>query len=60
MIVCRARTGLDHVSFGVPQRADLDTWAGHFKKLNVSQSPINDQEGYAVSYSAIRTTSSSY
>lgn len=42
------RTGLDHVSFGVAQRADLDTWAEHFKKLSVSQSPINDQEGYAV------------
>jgi hypothetical protein len=36
------------VSFGVPQRADLDSWAEHFKKLNVFQSPINDQEGYAV------------
>lgn len=42
------RTGLDHVSFGVAQRADLDTWADHFRSLNVSQSPINDQEGYAV------------
>jgi catechol 2,3-dioxygenase-like lactoylglutathione lyase family enzyme len=42
------RTGLDHVSFGVAQRADLDDWAEHFKKLNVSQSPISDQEGYAV------------
>ncbi len=43
-----SRTGLDHVSFGVAQRADLDTWAEHFKQLNVSPSPINDQEGYAV------------
>ena len=42
------RTGLDHVSFGVAQRANLDTWAEHFKKLNVFQSPINDQKGYAV------------
>jgi catechol 2,3-dioxygenase-like lactoylglutathione lyase family enzyme len=42
------RTGLDHVSFGVAQRADLDAWAEHFKTLNVSQSPINDREGYAV------------
>ena len=42
------RTGLDHVSFGVAQRADLDTWAEHFHKLNEFQSPINDQEGYAV------------
>ena len=42
------RTGLDHVSFGVAQRADLDDWAEHFKKLNVLQSPISDQEGHAV------------
>ncbi len=42
------RTGLDHLSFGVAQRADLDTWAEHLKRHNVLQSPINDQEGYAV------------
>ncbi|HEX6393433.1 MAG TPA: VOC family protein [Acidimicrobiales bacterium] len=42
------RTGLDHVSFGVAQRADLLTWAEHFQALNVFQSPINDREGYAV------------
>jgi len=42
------RTGLDHVSFGVAQRAELDTWVEHLEKLNVFQSPINDQEGYAV------------
>ena len=42
------RTGLDHVSFGVAQRADLDAWAEHFTKLNVSQSPINEREGYTV------------
>lgn len=42
------QTRLDHVSFGVAQRADLDTWAEHFKTLNVSQSPINDREGYTV------------
>lgn len=42
------RTGLDHVSFGVAQRADLDAWAEHFDKLNVSQSPITDRDGYAV------------
>ena len=42
------RTGLDHVSFRVAQRADLDTWAQHFKKLGVSQSPINEKGGYAV------------
>jgi len=42
------RTGLDHVSFDVAQRADLDTWAEQFKRLDVLQSPINDQQGYAV------------
>jgi glyoxylase I family protein len=42
------RTGLDHVSFAVAQRADLDVWAEHLKVLDVLQSPINDQEGYAV------------
>jgi catechol 2,3-dioxygenase-like lactoylglutathione lyase family enzyme len=42
------RTGLDHVSFGVSQRADLDAWAEHLEKLKVSQSPINDQGAYAV------------
>jgi glyoxylase I family protein len=42
------RTGLDHVSFGVAQRADLDTWAQHLKTLNVSQSPITERDGYAV------------
>lgn len=42
------RTGLDHVSFGVASRADLDIWAQHFKNLGVSQSPVNDQGAYAV------------
>lgn len=42
------RTGLDHVSFGVARRADLDAWAEHFDKLGVSRSPVNDQGGYSV------------
>lgn len=42
------RTGLDHVSFGVASRADLDTWAEHFERLGVPQSPVNDQGSYAV------------
>lgn len=42
------RTGLDHVSFGVASRAELYTWAGHFKKLGVSHSSVNDQGAYAV------------
>ena len=42
------RTGLDHVSFGVPSRDDLDVWAERFKELGVSQSPVNDQGAYAV------------
>jgi hypothetical protein len=36
------------VSFGVAHRADLDTWAEHFEKLDVAQSPITDRGGYAV------------
>lgn len=42
------RTGLDHVSFGVARRADLDDWAAHLEKLDVVRSPINDQPGYSV------------
>jgi len=34
------RTGLDHVGFGVPTRADLDAWQQHLTDLDVVQSPI--------------------
>ena len=43
-----SRTGLDHVSFGVANRAELDKWQARFAELGVDQSPINDREGYAV------------
>lgn len=43
-----ARTGLDHVSFRVADRAELDRWAARFGELGVSHSPITDGEGHAV------------
>ncbi len=38
-----SRTGLDHVSFNVPSRADLELWQKHLEELGVSQSPIADR-----------------
>jgi len=43
-----ARTGLDHVSFLVPSRADLDHWQEHLREFGVPHSPISDQPGYSV------------
>jgi glyoxylase I family protein len=43
-----SRTGLDHVSFGVADRGELDKWQARFAELGVDQSPINDRQGYAV------------
>jgi len=43
-----SRTGLDHVSFLVPSRADLDVWQARLRELGVSLSPIADQPGYSV------------
>jgi catechol 2,3-dioxygenase-like lactoylglutathione lyase family enzyme len=42
------RTGLDHVSFRVADRAELDSWAAHLDELGVAQSPIADLEGFGV------------
>ena len=42
------RTGLDHASFLVPSRAELDAWQARFTELAVDQSPITDCEGYSV------------
>jgi len=42
------RTGLDHVSFRVADRAELDNWAAHLGELGVPQSPIADIEGFGV------------
>lgn len=43
-----SRTGLDHISFHVPHRADLDTWQERLADLAVEHSPVNDQPGYSV------------
>lgn len=33
------RTGLDHIGFGVSDRAELDTWQAKLQKLGVPHSP---------------------
>ena len=43
-----ARTGLDHVSFGVSSRAELDAWEARLTELGVEHSPICDRQGYSV------------
>jgi glyoxylase I family protein len=42
------RTGLDHVSFRVANRAQLEEWEARFRDLGVAHSSINDQDGYSV------------
>jgi catechol 2,3-dioxygenase-like lactoylglutathione lyase family enzyme len=37
------RTGLDHVSFGVPNRADLEAWEVRLRELGVEYSPIYER-----------------
>jgi len=34
------RTGLDHFSFGVPSRAELDAWVAHFDELGIEHSEV--------------------
>ena len=34
------RPGLDHLSFAVGRRADLDAWAAHLRRQGVDHSPI--------------------
>lgn len=36
------RTGLDHLSFGVARREDLDTWVARLDALGVDHSKINE------------------
>jgi len=36
------RTGLDHVSFGVADRAELEEWERRLTELHVEHSPITD------------------
>jgi catechol 2,3-dioxygenase-like lactoylglutathione lyase family enzyme len=42
------RTGLDHISFGVSTRAELEGWLARFDELGVTHSPIAD-----VSYGSV-------
>lgn len=42
------RTGLDHISFMVANRAELDTWQTHLADNRVDHSPITDRDGYSV------------
>lgn len=43
-----ARTGLDHIGFGVASRAELEAWEERFSELGVEHSPLNDAGGYSV------------
>ena len=36
------RTGLDHVGFTVPERAELDEWVTRFEEKGVTYSPITE------------------
>ena len=36
------RTGLDHIAFGVAERADLDTWTGWLDEQGVSHSGVQE------------------
>ena len=36
------RPGLDHLGFGVAERADLDEWQARFAELGVEHSPVQD------------------
>ncbi|WP_111718955.1 VOC family protein [Homoserinimonas sp. OAct 916] len=36
------RPGLDHLGFGVTERADLDDWQARFQMLGVEHSPVTD------------------
>jgi len=42
------RTGLDHVSFLVPDRSDLGRWQERLSEFGVPHSPISDQPSYSV------------
>ena len=39
-----ARTGMDHVGFSVPDRADLDGWAARLESLGVAHSGVTDMQ----------------
>ena len=40
-----ARTGLDHLAFGVPSRSDIAVWAAYLDTKGVGRSEIRDVEG---------------
>ena len=42
-----SRTGLDHMGFGVANRADLDTWAAKLDELGIAHTGVRDIEGPA-------------
>ena len=41
------RTGLDHVSFLVPSRAELDQWQLRLTERGVPRSAVTDRDGYS-------------
>ena len=47
-----ARTGLDHVSFHVPDRADLEAWTAWLDELGVEHTGIVDETD-PIAYSAV-------
>ena len=47
-----SRTGLDHISFGVAGRSDLDTWAAWLDELGVEHSGVIDTDS-PVPYSVV-------
>ena len=47
-----SRTGLDHMSFGVAERADLDAWASWLDDLGIKNSGVIDTDN-PVPYSVV-------
>lgn len=47
-----SRTGLDHIAFGVAERADLDTWASWLNELGIENSGVIDTD-IPVPYSVV-------
>lgn len=39
-----SQTGLDHISFGVAERADLDAWASWLDELGIEHSGVIDTD----------------
>ncbi len=47
-----SRTGLDHISFGVAERADLEAWASWLEELGIENSGVIDTDN-PLSYSVV-------